>query len=67
MTEMWIWFCLIVGIILGVIYSIPESYYHEGPMDEIKVETIVARISLDDLLEEWDLQDHLDELEEEEE
>ena len=64
---MWLWFCLIAGIILGLVLVLgelvmPVSY----ETNEIEVETIIARISLDELLEEWDLQDHLEELEEEE-
>ncbi len=66
MSTMWLWFCVIVGLILGVVCCIPENY--QAPSDEIKVETIRGAISFDELLEleEWDLQDHLDELEEEE-
>lgn len=65
MSEMWLWFCLMVGIILGVVCCLPEAQEH--PTDEVEVETITAAISVDELLEEWDLQDHLDELEDEEE
>ena len=50
--KMWIW--LIAGIILGIISLLPE------PSDD--VETVV---SLLDELEEWDLQDHIEELEDE--
>ncbi len=56
---MWLWICLIIGILFGLICLIPEGY--EAPSDEVKVETTVNE------LEEWDLQDHLDELLEEEE
>ena len=53
-TEMWIWLCLIAGIILGVIILLPE------PSDDVE-----AVVSLLDELEEWDLQDQIEELEDE--
>lgn len=64
MSEMWLWICLILGIILGLACLIPETY--EAPTNEVKVETIRGTISFDELLEEWDLQDHLEELDDEE-
>jgi len=51
---MWIWLCLIAGIILGVIILLPEP---SNDVEEV--------VSLLDELEEWDLQDHIEELEDE--
>jgi len=51
---MWIWLCLIAGIILGVIIVLLE------PSNDVE-----AVVSLLDELEEWDLQDHIEELEDE--
>ena len=64
MSWMWIWLGLIAGLIFAAICCIPEGY--EAPTDEVK-ETTRSTISFGELLEDWDLQDHLDELEEEEE
>jgi len=49
---MWIW--LILGIILGVIMLLPV------PSTDVD-----SGVSLLDELEEWDLQDHIEELEDE--
>lgn len=57
MKEMWKWIGLIAGIILGLALMLPTPQAHQ---DE------PATVSVEDLLEEWDLQDHLEELEEEE-
>jgi len=51
---MWIWLCLIAGIILGVIILFPE------PSDDVE-----AVASLFDELDDWDLEDHIEELEDE--
>ena len=51
---MWIWLCLIAGIILGVISLLPE------PSDDVE-----GVVSLLDELEDWDLEDHIEELEDE--
>ena len=56
MTEMWIWIGLIAGIIFALILCLPEP-------DVAK--TRVESVTLNEL-EEWDLQDHLEELDEEE-
>lgn len=61
---MWIW--AILGLILGLIYCIPATY--EAPSNEIK--TVTTPISVDewlDELEEWDIQDHIEEFLDEEE
>jgi len=51
---MWIWICLIAGIILGVIILLPE------PSDDVE-----AVVSLLDELDDWDLEDQIEELEDE--
>jgi len=51
---MWIWLCLIAGTILGIILLLPE------PSDDVELV-----VSVLDELEEWDLQDHIEELEDE--
>lgn len=64
---------MIVGLLFGLIMMIPENY--KRPSNDIKVETSVVRISLDEALDEllgdelddWDREDHIEELEEEEE
>jgi hypothetical protein len=60
---MWIW--LILGIILGIALLIPTSYVE--PTKEVLVKTVTTTMDVDDLLEEWDLQDHLEELLDEDE
>ena len=59
---MWIWICLIAGIILGIISLLPES--HMQPSTDIEVEATVS-VSFLDELEDWDLEDHIEELEDE--
>ena len=63
---MWIW--VILGIILSVALMLPRE---AAPSNEVKVETVTASISVDEWLEEqleeWDLQDHLEELVDEDE
>jgi len=51
---MWIWICLIAGIILGLITLLPE------PSNDVE-----AVVSLLDELEDWDREDHIEELEDE--
>ena len=51
---MWLWLCLIAGIILGLIILLPE------PSDDVE-----AVVSLLDELEDWDLEDQIEELEDE--
>jgi len=56
---------LILGIILGLCLILPEG---DGqPSTKVEIETTVREISLLDELEEWDTQDHIEELAEEEE
>ncbi len=56
MSEMWIWIGLIAGIIFALISCLPEP-----DVAKTRVETVTLNE-----LEEWDLQDHLEELDEEE-
>ena len=51
---MWIWICLIAGIVLGVISLFPK------PSDDVE-----AVVSLLDELDDWDREDQIEELEDE--
>ena len=53
---MWIWLCLIAGIVLGLIFFLPES--HVQPSTDVEA-TVV------DELDDWDREDQIEELEDE--
>jgi len=59
---MWIWLCMIAGIILGIIFLLPESQVQ--PSTDVDVETTVL-VSLVDELDDWDREDQIEELEDE--
>jgi len=57
---MWIW--VIAGIILSLIILLPES--HDKSSTDIEIDATTA-ISFIDELDDWDIEDQIEELEEE--
>lgn len=57
---MWIW--VIAGIILSLIILLPESHNKSSTDIEIGAS---AEISFIDELDDWDIEDHIEELEDE--
>lgn len=57
---MWIWF--IVGIILILIILLPDS--HNKSSTDIEIDT-TATMSFIDELDDWDIENHIEELEDE--